>query len=106
MIHHLVLLKYKPNVTEAQKQNFYQELQNLKAALPGFVGLHQYQNCSPEKGMDKGYQEGFQMDFKNEAARDIYLLDSTHQAIAEKLVNACIGGAEGIFVFDYLVPDK
>lgn len=54
--------------------------------------------------MDKGYQEGFQIDFADAAARDAYLADPDHQATGAKLVAASIGGVDGIFVFDYQLP--
>lgn len=103
MIKHLVLMRYKPEISEAEKQSFYQELEALKSRMPGLLAIRYHKNCSPEDGMDKGYQEGFQIDFVDATARDSYLADSDHQATGAKLVAASIGGIEGIFVFDYEV---
>ena len=104
MIKHLVLMRYKPEVSEAEKQGFYQELEALKPRMPGLLAIQYHKNCSPEEGMDKGYQEGFQIDFADAAARDAYLADPDHQATGAKLIAASIGGVDGIFVFDYQLP--
>ncbi|MBA8903683.1 hypothetical protein FHW17_004597 [Phyllobacterium sp. P30BS-XVII] len=50
--------------------------------------------------MDKGYSEGFIIDFADAVARDTYLEDAEHRAIGGRIVASAIAGVEGVFVFD------
>ncbi len=59
-------------------------------------------NISPE-GLGQGFRDGFMMDFRDEAARDAYLIHPEHQAAGAKLVAALEGGIGGLIVFDIRV---
>lgn len=100
MIRHCVFIRFRPTVTEPEKAALFAEIAALKSRLPGFLAAHIGRNVSPETGMDKGYAEGFIVDFADAAARDAYLADPEHQKTGAKLVAAAIGGIEGILVYD------
>lgn len=100
MIRHCVFIRFRREITAEQRRALLAEIAELKDRLPGIQAVHIGTNVSPEEGMDKGYGEGFIVDFKNAAARDAYLADPVHQATGRKLVAAAQGGVEGIFVYD------
>lgn len=100
MIRHCVFLKFKTEISDAEKQSLYDELKALGAILPGIVKFDAMANSSPEIGMDKGYSDGFIIDFDTAKSRDIYLDAPEHKAVGAKLVAASQGGADGILVFD------
>lgn len=100
MIKHAVLLKFKASLSADERQALYQTVADLEQVVDGWLGFAAGDNVSPEVGMDKGYNGGFIIDFKDEATRDTYLIHPEHQAAAMKLVAAVDGGADGIVVFD------
>jgi hypothetical protein len=50
--------------------------------------------------MDKGFAEGFIVDFTDAVARDAYLEDEEHRKTGAKIVAAAEGGVAGILVYD------
>lgn len=100
MIRHCVFLKFKAEISGTEKQALYSELKALGAILPGIVKFDAKANSSPEIGMDKGFSDGFIIDFDTPESRDIYLDAPEHKAVGAKLVAASQGGADGILVYD------
>ncbi|WP_297108205.1 Dabb family protein [uncultured Devosia sp.] len=102
MIRHIVLLRFRPEVTAAEKASLYAELESLRELVPGFLDMSHGANASPE-GLHQGYTEGFTMDFADAAARDAYLVHPAHKAAGGRLVAALDGGRDGLIVFDIVV---
>jgi hypothetical protein len=102
MIRHIVLVRFRPEITEAEKSAIYAELESLRELVPGFLGASYGPNVSPE-GLHKGFADGFAMDFTDAAARDDYLIHPAHKAAGARLVAALDGGTEGLVVFDLVV---
>jgi hypothetical protein len=100
MIRHCVFVHFRETVSEAEISGLLEEVAGLKAHVPGITEVHIGANVSPESGMDKGYGNGFIMDFDSPASRDRYLADERHQQVGAKLVAAAVGGAAGILVYD------
>ena len=100
MIRHCVFVRFRDTVTAPEKTEIFAEIAALKARLPGFLATHIGANVSPETGMDKGYSDGFIVDFADAAARDAYLEDPEHKKTGGKIVANAIGGIEGILVYD------
>lgn len=100
MIRHCVFLRFRDDVPTIDRQAIYQALEALCAKLPGALALKAGANVSPEAGMDKGFAEGFILDFSDAAARDTYLVDPEHQTIAKNIVASTVGGTDGVLVFD------
>lgn len=100
MIRHCVFVRFRPQVTDADRDDLLRQIRGLRGRLPGLIAAYVGSNVSPEIGMDKGYSDGFIVDFADAAARDAYLDDADHRVIGAKLVEAAAGGAEGILVFD------
>jgi len=100
MIRHCVFIRFKPEVSRERVDALFSEIDAIKHHMDGVLAVHVGTNVSPEKGMDKGYSDGFIVDFSHPQARDSYLEDAGHQAVGAKLVEAAINGIEGILVYD------
>ncbi|WEX77362.1 Dabb family protein [Sinorhizobium numidicum] len=105
MIRHCVFIRFRQEVSEAEKAAIFAEIAVLSERLSGFLGAHIGANVSPETGMDKGYSQGFIVDFADAAARDAYLDDPEHRRAGGKIVAAAQGGVQGVFVYDLEIPD-
>ncbi len=99
MIRHIVLLKARPQVTEAQIAAIFADLATIKAKLPGTLAIHSGRSESPEK-IERGYLHGFTVDFADWAALAAYQDHPDHTRVGAALVAAAQGGIDGILVFD------
>ena len=99
MIRHCVFLRFRSDVPQAEKEGIWGDLTALKAQVPGFLALHVGANVSPE-GLDKGFSEGFIIDFDGPAARDAYLAHPDHVKLGSRIVAALEGGVAGVLVYD------
>jgi hypothetical protein len=99
MILHIVLVKFRSDVTAAQRAALYADLAALKDRLPGMTGFAAGPNVSVE-GIGRGYGNGFVVTFADTAARDAYLADEEHAAVGARLVAATEGGVDGLLVVD------
>lgn len=100
MIRHCVFIHFRADVSSEEKAQIYREIAALKGRLAGLSAVHVGDNVSPETGMDKGFAEGFIVDFEDAAARDLYLGDAEHRKTGAKIVAAAEGGVAGILVYD------
>ena len=105
MIRHCVFIRFKPTISQAQKAEKFDEIAALKDRLPGLLAVHVGTNVSPEAGMDKGFSDGFIVDFDDSFARDAYLADEEHRKTGAKIVAAALDGARGIRVYDLETED-
>ena len=97
MIRHIVLLKARPEVSEAHIQSIFADLHSLK--LPGILAVHSGRSESPEK-IERGYLHGFTVDFADWQALASYQSHPDHKRVGAALVAAAKGGLDGILVFD------
>jgi hypothetical protein len=100
MIRHCVFVRFRPDVPAALRQSIFAEIAELRLRLPGILAVHAAANTSPETGMDKGYSDGFIVDFADAQSRDAYLADPEHQRTGAKIVATAKGGVQGILVYD------
>ena len=100
MIKHLVLLKFRSDVTGATIAGCFQALAALRGKVPGLVDFAGGPYSSPE-GLQRGYTHGFVMTFESAASRDAYLPHPAHQAVAELIVGNLEGGLDGVVAFDF-----
>ncbi|MDR3470789.1 MAG: Dabb family protein [Devosia sp.] len=105
MIRHCVFVRFKPMVLRAERDAIYADLAALKTKLRGMLALHSGGNVNPE-GLAKGFDEGFFIDFQDAPARDAYLEHPEHQLIGARIGAAAEHGTDGIFVFDFELPDR
>jgi Stress responsive A/B Barrel Domain len=100
MIRHIVLIRFRAEISRQQRDALFAELGGLKTMIPGTLDFFAGPNVSPETPVLHGFMDGFWFDFKNAKARDAYLVDERHKAIGAKLVAAAEGGLAGVQVFD------
>jgi hypothetical protein len=99
MIRHIVLLKARPEVTEAEIAAIFADLAAIKDKLPGVLSIHSGRSMSPEK-IERGYLHGFTVDFADWTALQAYQDHPDHKRVGAALVAAATGGIDGILVFD------
>lgn len=95
-IQHIVLLKFKPEVTPEKIKNSFEQLRELQQLIPGIIYLDGGEYSSSE-GLNQGYTHGFLMTFENVEARDIYLTHSEHERVKLALLE-CI---DSLLAFDF-----
>ena len=104
MIRHCVFIRFRQNLPEAERTSILSDVVALKPLIPGLIAVHLGANVSPETGMDKGFSDGFIVDFDGPAARDAYLIHPEHRKVGGRIVAASAGGVEGVIVYDLDIP--
>ncbi len=99
MIRHCVFVRFKSDIPGPERAAIFAQIAALKSRIPGLLSVQAGPNVSPE-GLDKGFSEGFSVDFADAAARDQYLGDPEHAQAGARIVAAAEGGIEGVLVFD------
>lgn len=100
MIRHLVHLRFRADVSQAEKQQLYDRLAAFSGRIDGVLDFQHRVNVSVETPLVRGFLDMFWFDFRDVSVRDAYLVDEVHQAIGADIVAALEGGAEGVFVCD------
>jgi hypothetical protein len=99
MIQHIVLLRLRPEISDAAIADLFAELHGIRDKLSGILAITAGKSESPEH-MERGYMHGFVVEFTDWAALQAYQDHPEHKAFGAKLVQAAQGGIEGILVFD------
>jgi hypothetical protein len=100
MITHVVLLKIRRDVPQAQIAAVFGALAGLRTKIPGLLSFSGGAYTSPE-GMHKGFTHGFVMTFTDAAARDAYLPHPDHEVVKAMVLKVLDGGVDGVVAFDY-----
>jgi len=95
-VHHLVLLKFKPETTPASIAALFQALARLQTVIPGIEGFRGGAYASPE-GLNQGFTHGFVMTFTSAAARNAYLAHAEHERVKEQF----LPGVADVIAFDF-----
>lgn len=99
MIRHIVLVRFRPEVPEAEIAAIFADLAAIRAKLPGVIDIRSGRSESPEQ-IERGYMHGFTVDFTDWAALAAYQDHSDHRRVGAALIAAAEGGIDGILVFD------
>jgi Stress responsive A/B Barrel Domain len=99
MIRHIVLIRFRPEMTEAAIAAIFADLQAIKAKLPGVLAITSGRSESPEQ-IERGYLHGFVADFADWATLAAYQDHPDHKRVGAALVAGAVGGIDGILVFD------
>ena len=99
MIRHIVLTKFKPDVSETTIKGVYDGLSALVDKLPGAANFTGGRSESPEQ-IERGYMHGFVIDFDSWEALQTYTDNKEHKALGGQLVAHAEGGIDGILVLD------
>jgi Stress responsive A/B Barrel Domain len=103
MIRHIVLIRLRPEVSEAKITTIFGALPALSARLPGVLAFASGRSASPEQ-IERGYMHGFTIDFASWEALATYQADADHKVFGGQLVAHAQGGIDGLLVFDLEVP--
>ncbi|KIC39978.1 hypothetical protein RA27_16925 [Ruegeria sp. ANG-R] len=104
MIRHCVMLRLRPDHDPAELAAVMHGLDQVAARLPGCSAFVHGRNRDFEaKSPDHPY--GFTLDFTSEPDLQRYAADDAHRRLGARLVALCVGGADGILVFDLEGPD-
>lgn len=96
---HIILLKFKPEVTEAQAQNVLKKVAELKSVLSVVESVHLGVNFSARS---KGFTHGFTMIFKDRAALETYDKSPEHVHAVAEFIRPNV---EDLLAFDYDTED-
>ncbi|MEM9707997.1 MAG: Dabb family protein [Pseudomonadota bacterium] len=99
MIQHIVLCRFREDVSSSEIAAIWQELDRLRDVIPGMGRATFGENTSPE-ALGRGHGHGFVIEFDTAMARDAYLVHPKHKVAGSRLVAACEGGVDGITVVD------
>jgi hypothetical protein len=99
MIRHIVLLRARAGVTEAEIAAIFADLAAIRDRLPGVLDIRAGRSESPEQ-IERGYLHGFTVDFTDWAALAAYQVHPDHRRVGAALVAAAEGGLDGLIVFD------
>lgn len=100
MIRHIVLLRFKPEITENTIAEFFDDLHKIKQKIPGILDITSGKSQSPEQ-MERGYMHGFVVDFADWKTLQAYQDHPEHKTLGANLVNAAQNGINGILVVDF-----
>lgn len=95
-IAHMVILKFKPGVSDKTIDGLFLQLGELKKLIPGILRFAGGKYSSGE-GMNKGFTHGFLMEFETAAARDNYLPHPEH----ERVKGAILPHIIDVIAFDF-----
>ena len=80
---HMFAFRWKPGVTDEQKQCVITEIRKLQGQIPGLVETSVGVNISPR---GQGYELGGVMKFTNQSALDAYGPHPVHQKLLTWLI--------------------
>jgi hypothetical protein len=80
---HMFAFRFKPNVTDDQKQHILHEIRQLQTQIPGILETWVGRNISPR---GQGYELGGVMKFQDQAAYEAYNHHAVHQKLLSWLV--------------------
>jgi hypothetical protein len=99
MIRHIVLVRFRDDVSEEKVAAIFAELREIQGKVPGLLSITSGRSESPEK-IERGYMHGFIADFTDWQALETYQSHPDHKRLGAKLVENAQGGLDGILVFD------
>lgn len=99
MIRHIVLVRFRPDIGDAEITDIWRELHAIEGRVPGLLAIASGRSESPEK-IERGYLHGFTVDFADWDALAAYQDHPDHRRLGARLVDHAEGGLDGILVFD------
>ncbi|MEF2966550.1 Dabb family protein [Paenibacillus sp. M1] len=99
MFEHIVLLKFKPDVSDTEKEDAVKRAHDFKGNIPGIVDLSAGINMTEEKEHMQGFTLGIRVTFEDQQACRDYVQHPLHQIFLRSIGPF----VEGIVVMDYPV---
>jgi hypothetical protein len=92
---HVVLVRWKPEVSSADLDELTELAARFPETIPGVLAVHCGPSTSPE-GLEGGFEWALVVSFASSSARDDYLPHPAHQPVAQLISRL----AEQVVVFD------
>jgi len=99
MLAHCVFCHFSDDATAKERHAVMRDLGTLCESLEGAVAFHYGPNLDFE-GKSPNHSDGFIVMFTDREAHLRYERHPRHQELGGKLVDMCVGGADGIVVYD------
>ena len=99
MIKHIVLTKFKPEITAQQIEDTIKKCGALKELIPGITDFISGPYSSPE-GANQGFTHAFIVTFVDAESRDKYLPHPEHEIVRDLLLSRIESGV----AFDLETP--
>ena len=99
MIRHIVLIRFRQDVSENTTREIFDDLHSIEGRIPGLGAVHSGRSESTEQ-IERGYMHGFTADFADWDALAAYQDHPDHKRLGAALVEHAEGGLDGILVFD------
>lgn len=104
MIRHIVLTRFRPDISEGKITEIYMKLARLTEQLHGARNFTGGRSISPEH-MERGYHHAFVIDFDSWENLKRYADHADHKAISLELIENATDQHEGIIVLDLEIAD-
>lgn len=99
MILHSVYCDFRHDVSGVERRQVFKDLSDLCHTIDGFIAFDHGPNRDFEK-KSQTYSDGFVIRFESQRALETYAKHPTHIQLGGHLCDLCVGGAEGLIVFD------
>jgi lysophospholipase L1-like esterase len=93
---HVVLVKFKPEICQAEINHVTEAFNDLKNQIDTIASLESGTDISPE-GLSQGYTHAFVLTYANARDRDAYLVHPAHK----KFVELALPKVDGVMVVDF-----
>lgn len=105
MLLHCVFCNFRPDTTGAAQRDVLSALAAFSTSLDGVIAFDHGPNLDFE-AKSPDHDSGFVIRFRDRAALAQYAQHETHQALGRQLCDLCVGGAEGVVVYDLDIGDQ
>lgn len=102
-IHHVVLLRFKPETSSATLDAMSKALVDLKGKVPGILDVSSGPYASSE-GLNQGFTYGLMVTFADAASRDGYLQHPDHEVVKQMILDELDGEFDRVVAFDWQAP--
>ncbi|MFQ6549630.1 Dabb family protein [Aestuariibius sp. 2305UL40-4] len=99
MLLHCVFLQFADRYAEAERKEVLRDLGTLKGEVDGMLQYHHGPNLDFESKTPE-HKDGFVILFRDREAHLAYERHPKHVRLSARLVEMCVGGADGIVVYD------
>lgn len=79
MLIHIVCWKYKPEITDEEREEHRKKLKNLPGVIPDILSFHVGADILH---LERSFDTGLVATYPNRAALDAYTVHPSHQAVA------------------------
>lgn len=101
MIKHIVLVRFKKEITTHQIHQIFEKIRALETVLPSMKSFD-YGKYNGSTERYKGFDYAFYMEFETEKERDEYLIHPEHIKVGKELRSMLdTEGSESFLAFDY-----